>query len=29
VALTACIHKMIIILNAMVSDGIKWNEKYA
>jgi len=29
VALTACIHKMIIILNAMVRDGIKWNEKYA
>jgi len=29
VALTACIRKMIIILNAMVRDGKTWNEKYA
>lgn len=29
VALTACIRKMITILNAMVRDGKKWNEKYA
>ena len=27
VALTACIRKMITILNAMVRDGIYWNEK--
>lgn len=29
VALTACMRKMITILNAMVRDGNKWNEKYA
>jgi len=29
VALTACIRKIIIILNAMVRDGKKWEEKYA
>jgi len=29
VALTACMRKMITILNAMVSDGITWQEKYA
>ncbi len=29
VALTACIRKMIIILNAMVRDGTNWNEKTA
>lgn len=29
VALTACIRKMIIILNAMVRDGTRWEEKYA
>jgi transposase len=27
VALTACIRKMLIILNAMVRDGAVWNEK--
>ena len=27
VALTACIRKMITILNAMVRDGVMWNEK--
>ncbi|MDH5233040.1 MAG: IS110 family transposase [Gammaproteobacteria bacterium] len=27
VALTACIRKMIIILNAMLRDGTNWNEK--
>ena len=27
VALTACIRKMITILNAMVRDGVSWNEK--
>jgi transposase len=27
VALTACIRKMLIILNAMVRDGMYWNEK--
>jgi len=29
VALTACIRKMIIILNAMVRDHTRWDEKYA
>lgn len=29
VALTACIRKMIIILNAMLRDGTNWNEKTA
>ena len=29
VALTACIRKMVIILNAMVRDGTRWEEKYA
>lgn len=29
VALTACIRKMITILNAMVRDGNRWDEKYA
>lgn len=29
VALTACIRKMVIILNAMVRDGKRWDEKYA
>ena len=29
VALTACIRKIIIILNAMVRDGTRWDEKYA
>lgn len=29
VALTACIRKMIIILNAMVRDGVMWNETLA
>ena len=29
VALTACIRKMLIILNAMVRDGTCWNEKVA
>ena len=29
VALTACMRKMIIILNAMVRDGNKWDEKFA
>lgn len=29
VALTACIRKMVIILNAMVRDGRMWNEKMA
>lgn len=29
VALTACMRKMITILNAMVRDGNKWDEKYA
>lgn len=29
VALTACMRKMIIILNAMLRDGSKWNETYA
>jgi len=27
VALTACIRKMVIILNAMLRDGTNWNEK--
>ena len=27
VALTACIRKLLIILNAMVRDGVVWNEK--
>ena len=29
VALTACMRKFITILNAMVRDGTKWEEKYA
>lgn len=29
VALTACMRKLIIILNAMVRDGIKWQENQA
>ncbi len=29
VALTACMRKMITILNAMVRDGTTWQEKYA
>lgn len=29
VALTACMRKMITILNAMVRDGTTWEEKYA
>ena len=29
VALTACIRKMVIMLNAMVRDGKMWNEKLA
>jgi transposase len=29
VALTACIRKLVTILNAMVRDGTMWNEKYA
>lgn len=29
VALTACIRKMIVILNAMLRDGTKWNERTA
>jgi transposase len=29
VALTACIRKMVIMLNAMVRDGRMWNEKLA
>jgi transposase len=29
VALTACIRKMIVILNAMLRDGTYWNEKLA
>ncbi|MCG8045222.1 MAG: IS110 family transposase [Candidatus Thiodiazotropha endolucinida] len=29
VALTACMRKMITILNAMVRDGSRWEEKYA
>lgn len=29
VALTACIRKMLIILNAMVRDGVYWNESAA
>jgi transposase len=29
VALTACIRKMVIMLNAMVRDGKPWNEKLA
>lgn len=29
VALTACIRKIIIILNAMVRDGQRWDEKFA
>ena len=29
VALTACIRKLVTILNAMVRDGTSWNEKYA
>jgi len=29
VALTACMRKMITILNAMVRDGTTWDEKYA
>jgi len=24
VALTACIHKMITVLNAMIRDGVSW-----
>ncbi len=28
VALTACIRKMVTILNAMVRDGNRWDEKY-
>jgi len=26
VALTACIHKMVTILNAMIRDGAYWNQ---
>ena len=26
VALTACVRKMLIILNAMIRDGVYWNE---
>lgn len=29
VALTACMRKLLIILNAMVRDGVKWQEKPA
>ena len=29
VALTACIRKIVIMLNAMVRDGKMWNEKLA
>ena len=29
VALTACMRKMIIILNAMLRDQKPWNEKHA
>jgi len=29
VAIIACIRKMIIILNSMLRDGVKWNEKKA
>jgi transposase len=29
VALTACIRKMIIILNAMIRDGARWETKFA
>jgi transposase len=29
VALTACIRKMVIMLNAMIRDGRMWNEKMA
>jgi transposase len=29
VALTACMRKMITILNAMVRDNTRWEEKYA
>lgn len=29
VALTACMRKLIIIINAMVRDGVKWQENYA
>ena len=28
VAITACMHKLLIILNAMVKKSTKWNEKY-
>ena len=27
VALTACMRKLLTILNAMVRDGVKWNHK--
>jgi len=29
VALTACIRKMVIMLNAILRDGKRWNEKMA
>jgi transposase len=29
VALTACMRKMITILNAMIRDNTMWKEKYA
>lgn len=29
VAIIACIRKMIVILNSMLRDGVKWNEKTA
>ena len=29
VALTACIRKLVVILNAMLKSGTNWNEKYA
>ena len=29
VALTACIRKMVIMLNAMIRDGKMWNENMA
>jgi hypothetical protein len=28
-ALTACIRKMVIMLNAMVRDGVMWQQKTA